>query len=314
MGESKRVLCVSPDVAVDKTTFIPDFHVGKLYRPPEVLTLAGGKGCNCARVLKILGAEPVVTGWVGGNNGSFIEEGMGKEGIATRFVRIDAESRVCLVIVDPARGTVTEINEVNPEIKPHQVEQLYQTCLELLPGFDMVTLSGRLPLGVPLDFYVRLIEAAHACQKTVLLDTYGESLRHSIPARASLIKPNLNELCELIGQPLNGLDEIARAAVRLSQQYGSQVVVTLGAQGMVAAEQGSVFSAQVPPVQAVNATGSGDAFLAGLAYAQLDGGSFEEALRLGLAASAANTLQLGAGVLRREQVEELLKFTQVNRL
>lgn len=311
MAQAKKVLCVGPDLAVDKTILIDGFSAGRRYRPKDVLTLASGKGCNVARVLQTLGAQPTVLGWAGGHNGAFIREGMETLGVKTVFIPISAESRVCVAILDRANHTLTEINETNPAIQPGEVEALYRAYLRLLPEFEVVTLSGRLPPGVETDFYARLIEAARQAGKPVLLDTYGESLRRAVGARPTLVKPNLQEFNELLGEELSGMDAIAAAARHMAGQIGSQVVVTLGERGMVAADGDRLFTAQAPRVPALSAIGSGDAFLAGMAAVLLEGGSFVEMLRMGLAASAANTLQVGAAILRREQVEALYGQAEV---
>mgnify|MGYP001150405940 CR=1 FL=1 len=107
-------------------------------------------------------------------------------------------------------------------------------------------------------------------------------------ARPTLVKPNLQEFNELLGEELSGMDAIAAAARHMAGQIGSQVVVTLGERGMVAADGDRLFTAQAPRVPALSAIGSGDAFLAGMAAVLLEGGSFVEMLRMGLAASAAS--------------------------
>ena len=96
------ILCVNLNAAVDKTIVVDSFQLGEIHRPQAVKSLAGGKGCNVARGLKQLGAQAVVTGWVGGTTGQFIENGLQQEGIATDFVYTDFESRTCTSILDSA--------------------------------------------------------------------------------------------------------------------------------------------------------------------------------------------------------------------
>jgi len=55
--------------------------------------LAGGKGINIARALKLLGVPVVATGLVGGRTGLRIVEELTGEAILNDFVRIDDESR-----------------------------------------------------------------------------------------------------------------------------------------------------------------------------------------------------------------------------
>lgn len=311
MRRKHPILCVGPDLAVDKTFIIEGFTPGARFRPPNALTLASGKGCNVARALKTLGAQPTVLGWAGGHNGRIIQGGMRKIGVATHFIPISSESRTCLAIYDPTTRSLTEINETNPTIQPAEIEAFWQAYLRLLPTFDLVTLSGRLPPGVPADFYARLIEAAHHAGKPALLDTYGESLRQAIPACPSLVKVNLAEFSELLGEPL-ATPQAAAQALALSQRLKVRVVVTLGEGGMLAAAEGRLLQGEAPPVNALIAIGSGDAFLAGVAAKWVSGASFEDALRLGMAAGAANTLQPGACIFQREQVEAFYRRTKIH--
>src|SRR3954453_17661776 len=102
------ILCVNANAAIDKTVVVRGFRLNAIQRPEQVLALAGGKGANCARGLQRLGDTPLVMGWAGGFNGQFIAAGLRGEGISTAFVPLQAESRTCLSILDPAGGTLTE--------------------------------------------------------------------------------------------------------------------------------------------------------------------------------------------------------------
>jgi fructose-1-phosphate kinase PfkB-like protein len=87
------ILCLNLNAAIDKTIVVSSFELNKIHRPELVIALAGGKGCNVARALKTFREVPVVSGWVGGFAGQFIETGLRREGIQTDFVYIDFEWR-----------------------------------------------------------------------------------------------------------------------------------------------------------------------------------------------------------------------------
>ena len=63
------IVTVVPNPSLDKTVVIPGFAVGQLYRPAQVVTLAGGKGSNFARALHTLGQQSLVVGPIGGYTG-----------------------------------------------------------------------------------------------------------------------------------------------------------------------------------------------------------------------------------------------------
>lgn len=308
------ILCVNPNAAVDKTVVVDNFRLNAIHRPSFELALPGGKGCNVARVAKALGQQPVVTGWVGGHAGQFIDEGLRAEGILTDFVHTAVESRDCLSILDPTGGTLTEIYEKGRPVAQEELGAFYEQFRARLSEVQMVTLSGSLPPGVPADFYAELIHLSRAAGVPVMLDSSGEPLRRGIESGGpDVLKCNRAELSGLLGQPLESLDDL-RAAIRaLAGELGAKVVITLGASGAIAAMAGSpgLWLAQAPRIEAVSAVGSGDAFLAGLACGLLEGQSFENCLRLAIAAGSANALQLGAGRLRLADVEMLLEQVRV---
>ena len=117
------ILCLNLNAAIDKTIVVSSLEINKIHRPESVIALAGGKGCNVARALKTLGAEPVVSGWVGGFAGQFIETELHREGIQTDFIYTDFESRTCTSILDREHGTMTEIYEKGETVPAKKVDE-----------------------------------------------------------------------------------------------------------------------------------------------------------------------------------------------
>src|SRR5215208_3062316 len=143
------ILCLNLNAAIDKTIVVSSFGINKIHRPESVIALAGGKGCNVARGLKTLGETPVVSGWVGGFAGQFIETELHREGIQTDFIHTDFESRTCTSILDRAKGTMTEIYELGDAIPPEKLNELRDHFRTIVGNYQAVTFSGSLPPGVP---------------------------------------------------------------------------------------------------------------------------------------------------------------------
>ena len=140
------ILCVNPNPAIDKTVVVPRFRLDAIHRPASVLALPGGKGCNVARALVTLGESAMVTGWVGGHAGRFIEEGLAAEGIGAAFVHTEAESRTCLSILDSEAGASPKSTSVaHPSLSRRWLSFWHDiACCSDRSG---VTLSGTLPPG-----------------------------------------------------------------------------------------------------------------------------------------------------------------------
>lgn len=308
------ILCVNPNAAIDKTVVVNSFRLNTIQRPERVMALPGGKGCNVARGLKRLGEEPVVTGWVGGYAGHFIEDGLRAEGLAAEFVWTAFESRTCLSILDPIDHTLTELYEKGEAIPIEKTAEFKAYFAANVARFSAVTLSGSLPPGVPLDFYRQLIEVAHAANVPVLLDSSGEALRQGVAARPDLIKPNETEVAELSGRVLKTRSDFVAAARDLSARYQTRVVISIGAEGAIAADRDRVWRVWPPPVTITSAVGSGDCLLAGLAFGLTHGFAFETAVQYGVAAGTANTLMAGAGVFALDDFAAVLSRTAVEQL
>ena len=308
------ILCVNPNAAIDKTALVSPFRLNAIHRPQEVLALPGGKGCNVARALRTLGDVPVVTGWVGGFAGQFIEAGLQREGIQTAFVHTEAESRTCLSILDREHNTLTELYEKGAPVSAENVTALLVRFTELVPNADAVVLSGSLPAGAPPDLYRQLAQIARDAGVPVMLDSSGVALRHGLEARPSLIKPNETEFAELVGQTITDEAELVQAARGFSRLYGARVVVSLGADGVLAADGDACWKARPPQWEIVSAVGSGDCLLGGIAYALTQGQPFAEALRTGVAVGTANAFRLGAGVFTPEDYARVREAVTVEAL
>ena len=184
------IVTVTTNAALDRTLTVPVFQIGFRHRSSEVLVLAGGKGINVARTLKILEVPVVATGLAGGRTGTRIIEELTSEAILNDFVRIAHESRTSTAVVDPTAGTHTEINEWGPEVSPTELEMLMEKLHYLSRGADFVVLSGSLPRKVPTTFYADAVRDLARRDVRVVLDSEGEPLRLAVEAGPFLVSPN----------------------------------------------------------------------------------------------------------------------------
>jgi tagatose 6-phosphate kinase len=299
------ILCLNLNAAIDKTIVLSSFELNKIHRPESVIALAGGKGVNVARALKTLGEVPVISGWVGGFAGQFIESELQREGIRTDFVHADFESRTCTSILDSEKQTLTEIYEVGEPVPVEKVNQLRDHIRAIIKNYEALTLSGSLPAGVPFDFYADLIKIAKEADVLTFFDSSGNALRKGVEAGPFLVKPNEAEVKSLLGVGPNDSLDFAQAASEVSTRFGIKVLLSLGANGAIAANGKEVFVVKNPSVDVKSAVGSGDCMLAGLTYGFLHGFLFEEAVIYGVAAGTANTLSIGAGQFDIKDFEKL---------
>jgi fructose-1-phosphate kinase PfkB-like protein len=164
---------------------------------------------------------------------------------------------------------------------------------------------------MPEDGLLRLLEEAHAAGVHTVVDTHGSALAQAIGTRPYLVKINQHEASTLLGWPVNTPAEAIKAASEIQSRGVRVVVITLGKKGAVGLDvTGQPFGWRAPSASSISPVGSGDSFLAGLVVGLAKEQSLENAVRLGITAGAANTLQIGAGNFERTQVESILNTVQ----
>lgn len=308
------ITTVTLNAAIDKTYQVPEFKEGHLHRIPEMSMLAGGKGNNVARVVATLGEPVTATGFLAGYSGKLIEKLLEEDGVRHEFMFVPGESRTCITVVDPRTSRQTELLEAGPVIRQEHLKEMKEKIRELAAHSSLVIFSGSLPSGCSPSAYVDLIRAAKEEGAQVILDTSGEALQHSLASMPDLIKPNEHEIAKLTGQPSSSEAEILTCITSLNQRGIRHVVVSLGGNGALAGMEGALYRVHLPQIRMVNAVGSGDSMVAGMAIALMKGYGPEEVLKLGCACGSANALHMQAGRVRAEEVRELQANIKVERL
>lgn len=304
------ILTVTLNAAIDRTVAVPNFRLGQRHRAVESRTVAGGKGVNVARALKLLGRPVIATGLVGGSTGTRIVERLGEESILNDFTRIDGESRTNLAVIDPTTGEQTEINERGPQVSPEEVDRFIEKLLYLAQGATMCVLAGSIPPGCDPDVYARLVSELKSLGVISVVDTDGEQMRAALRAEPAVVVPNVLEAEEAVGYEFNDAGDRAMGLQDLIELGAGEAIVT-SADGCVAiigeGHERRAYEVEIDQLEPISAVGSGDAFLAGYVAARYEGLSPSECLVLGVACGAESTQHFGAGTLDPREVDRLVQ-------
>lgn len=292
------------NTSVDKSVRTDRIRIGGISRVSEVRAWPGGKGAHVALTAAALGEPVRLVGLIDDAHRALFEDFLGARGVEFHGVPAAGGVRTCLAVRD-GEGRVTELLEPGPEVGADTRREILARFRALAADADLSLLCGSLPPGMEPSDYAALATELGAAGRRCGVDASGEPLRRAVDARPFLVKPNRDEAAALLDVPVGGVGDAARAARALESRGIPLPVVSLGAEGAVACWQGRVVHASVA-VPAVNAVGSGDCLLGGMAVALARGASAEEALRLGVACGAANAATAEIGVVRREEVEALL--------
>lgn len=267
-------------------------EIGQVNRACGEDCVLGGKGINVSGVLAQLGCPSVALGFVAGETGAWLERGLAAQGLHTDFVHL--ENGMTRINVKIKAGQETELNGAGPDIPDEALHQLEEK-LDGLTENDVLILAGSIPASLPQDVYQRLLARLDGQGVRCVVDATRALLVNVLPYHPFLIKPNLEELCQLFQAegPLTPL-EAKEYAKELQRMGARSVVVSLGEKGaLLLEESGRCLGCRSPRGQAVSTVGAGDSLVAGFLYGCQLHGTLEGGLKWGVAAGAATAFQEG---------------------
>lgn len=297
-----HVLCPNP--AIDKLYRIDGFTAGEDYPGQRPVVRFGGKGVNVARVLSQLGAKTHLYAFMGEESeAGFRREMAGR--CACTFISVPGACRTTVNIIDRKNDRETVITEAGPQVSDQHIAQLMQALEDHLQAGDLVVCSGSIIAGAPDDLYARVSRLCKSRGARCALDCNAAALPRSLQdAHYALGKPNERELCALLGHARTQDPETIAALAARMTAYDA-LLVSMGAQGGVWADRSGAYLARVPDIPILSTVGSGDATLAGAAYALEQGIAPDTALRLAMACGVANAILGEVGSVRAEDVRRI---------
>jgi 1-phosphofructokinase family hexose kinase len=216
-------------------------------------------------------------------------------GVPFDFIDLKGAVRTNITLVTED-GVTTKINEPGRASGPADANAMIDAVERHLDGASWVVGCGSLPPGIDGSIYVALVNRARSHGVRVAIDTSGVALAQAVAANPDLIKPNLEELEELVGERLDTIALVLRAAKDIVAHGVGAVVVSLGAQGALAVNKDGAFHASAVVDKPQSTVGAGDCLLAGWLAAVEAGASFADAVVAGVRWGAAAVALAGSKV------------------
>ncbi len=265
------VLTVTLNPALDWTLDVPGLTLGAVNRATAAPLRPGGKGVNVASALAATGHTVGATGFLGAENDRVFVEHFAALRIIDEFVRVPGPTRTGVKLVDSQNSLTTDINL--PGLAPTLAAgaELARRITESTAAW--LVIGGSLPPGFSPANLAALITERRGRSGAVALDAAGDALRAGLAAGATVIKPNLRELEELVGRTLAGIPDVVAAGRNLLGAYPPLecVLASLGERGACLIWRTTGIVARPPSLRVHSTVGAGDAFLAGFIDAQLRG-------------------------------------------
>lgn len=280
---------------------------GETISGEDLQIIPGGKGANQAVAAARQGASVFMVGRVGNDSfGPELINNLQRNNVDTSHVQTDSQA---------ATGTATIIVDANG-----------QNSIVLSPGgngkvspadVDRVSFSDHqlllLQLEIPLETVLAAARRAKESGLRVLLNPApARPLPEELISLSDFIVPNEPELSMLTDQPVNDIASAEKAAKIVLERGAQNVIVTLGGNGALIVNKEMTRHIPSFPVEVVDTTAAGDAFIGGFASALLQNKSLEEAVRYGCACGALATTKFGAqpSLPTKEEVEKFMSLRE----
>ena len=292
-----RIVTVTANPSLDRTIALTAaLQPGHLQPAASSREDAGGKGINVARVVAAAGVETIAV--LPLSHDDPFDAVLRATRIPARTVDVNGHVRANVTIADPD-GVTTKLNLPGAALSSSDVEALIAAVVAASEGADWLVLAGSLPPGAGDRLYVDITRAVRgrwgADAPRVAIDTSGPALRAVVAEAApDLIKPNDEELAELVGVELDSGADLAAAVLPVARELVparvAAALVTLGAAGAVLVTADGAWQASPPRIRVLSTVGAGDSSLAGYLLADVAGedpaGRLLRSVRYGAAAAS----------------------------
>lgn len=297
------IYTVTFNPSLDYVVTVPHLAVGAINRTKGEEIFPGGKGINVSWVLQNLGISTRILGFKAGFTGEEIQRLVEARGIACDLLPMaNGFSRINVKVRSEEE---TAINGQGPVIGQDDLDRLLKQ-LEALQDGDMLVLSGSGPSGCAPTLYGDIARLMQERDIPCVVDATGKLLENALGAGPFLVKPNGEELEDLLGRKLPTEADLIDGARELRKKGARNVLISLGGDGaLLVDDTDTVHRHGAAKGQMVNTVGAGDSMVAGFLAGYLKNRDYEEALHWGICAGSATAFSMHLAT--KEAIEQLVK-------
>lgn len=316
------ILCVTTNPAIDVIYQVEKLDINGVNRALDVYKTPGGKGINVSKVLHLLQADVMVTGFIGGSNGDYVIDKLDELNIKHDFIFTNVDTRNSIRVVHS--NEQMEIHESTNKIDSRFEGSFMSLIKEIGKDYDISVISGSLMNGLSDSFIEDTMEILQKNSK-VILDTNGTVTKKVLENnyKPYAIKPNYYEFQEIIGfdENISSKDFIDKDSAYLKKLFDNEllekieiVLVTHGKYGAILKYKNNLYRIRVPENKIQRTVGSGDATVAGLAKFLDDGLDVKETIIKAISLGVLNAKVYEVEKIDTEKINEISEQIQIELL
>lgn len=271
----------------------------------------GGQGVWVARMAAEMGAHATVCGFCGGETGTVLRPLLDALAAEMRLVETAASSGSC--VIDRRSGERDLIAHAWSEPPTrHELDDLFSiTCAAGLDS-EALVVCGPVPSeSIALETYGNLVSNVSAGGTKVIVDLSPPRLDSALEGKPDIVKLSHWQLAEFAAGDVTEPARLRRAAEQVLERGAGAVLVTRGGDPALVLRNGQAWELVPPHFEGGAQEGSGDSMVGALAATIARGFAWEDALRWGAAAGAANFLRHGLGSGSHDVVADLVERVEL---
>ena len=310
-GKKMKTLSVLGSINADYVISVPYFpKAGETLRGSNYHIAYGGKGANqavaAARLCDKTQVKVQFFACIGEDNiGEAMKEAFAKDGIdssAIKSIKNESTGIAMIQVAESGENSIVISAGANAYLDENLIDE-----------FNKDILSSNyllMQLETPLPAIIKVAKLAkNQGVKVILNPAPAQNLPESLLKNIDIITPNETEAELLTGIAVNNVEDAKKAAEVFHNQGINTVLITLGAKGVYASQNGVGEIIEGFKIQVKDTTAAGDTFNAGFLVALLEGKDFKDAIKFAHAAAAISVSREGAqpSIPNRNEVLEFLK-------
>jgi len=299
------ILIITLNTLLERRFSYEQVSLGNVSRNGITKISAGGKGINVSRQLKKLGIKSYNYFFSGGTNGKIYRDTLKNEGLDFSFISTKSETRHAAVITSEKDKTVSSYFSEDPKITQNEVNEFKSKLDKMIQNCEILIFSGSSPSTETDSIIPYGIGLANKYDKVSICDTYGKHLQSCIDAAPTMIHNNLSEIKNSLAKSLNDEKSIVDYLIDLYRKGIKRTYLTNGSNNFYASNFDYIYKIKPLEIQEIDATGSGDSFVAGIVNGWINSDLFEDSLKFATAIAGLNASTFDVSNV---SLEDVIKF------
>ena len=307
-----KIITITLNPAFDLHIFMPSLALNMENYATDALKHAGGKGINISRALNNFGVQNTAYMVLGRDNADEFLSYLERDNLNCKYVLTDGRIRENITI--HANEKETRISFEGFELKKELLTQLTDLIKKDITEDCIVTFTGRLPRGITTEDAKKFLTQVKKTGAKLIVDCNSFSKEDLSEIKPFLIKPNQEEINQLIGREIVGKEDVLKSAAYLKSLGVQNVMVTLGKDGLVFVGEEGSFDVKAPSIRPVSTIGAGDSLIAGFVSALVSKKDITDTLKMAAVSGSAACLSEGTNPPKAEDMSLLEKEVVCKRL